>query len=706
MLTGPEERLLTALASVEVDRNLRRDFPPALSLPALAMELGVVRSALHVPAAALESKGLIQSIKSNVIGATRRRTVLLLTKKGLELADEMDVLHDSGQRAPAAFGRLSDIEALQSMLSESGIVTLTGLPGIGKTTLARAVTYDLEKEGRRFGWCTATAATDLDTIMKSWTKFSFNESPKLSASRLEQDSIYVLDEAQEIHRRHAESIKFMIQNAPQATILVITRTPSIFSTIPSATRYPLEGVDIEAASKISPHLEKKHATQIAIALGGHPLAIEMWREGDDLPTPETPIAEFVTSTVLSRLSTSAVQGLDKLTLEPFPLQRNYSLSDQTVDELDEAATLKWGESGFEAHHLIRNVRSAAMDDNTRDSIHTNLAAHWSAIQGHEARAFEMHHRIASGQSLDLELANVVSEESESAIAATLLSDALEGEDREDLRILAATLAISRGETNTARKIASDIEDGPDRWKIDLECARMSGDDDECSRIEELLLVRLDDAERANILVRGAIAMHDDRLPGPLDSELAIRLTKRLDQTEEISSEMSSSLTASTLILRYIIASGSSDVIQAASLRSSIVEILGEGHPRLEEIDLKITLRPWNDISESRLFESVQGTVGRYARLKKIHWGLDSSSSDIPQWLINAHNAEFRIEEDMSRPEHRRIDAFAWYWRGVIHSDDRIRLWAEAARRLRAAGCVKAASEVLDEIHAQIRSRHR
>ena len=348
---------MTALASVEVDRNLRRDFPPALSLPALAMELGVVRSALHVPAAALESKGLIQSIKSNVIGATRRRTVLLLTKKGLELANDMGVLNDSGQSAPAAFGRLIDIEALQSMLSESGIVTLTGLPGIGKTTLARAVTYVLQKEGRNSGWCTANAATDLDLIMKSWTKFSFNESPKLSASRLEEDFIYVLDEAQEIHQRHAESIKSMIHNASKATILVITRTPSIFSTIPSATRYPLEGVDIEAASKISPHLEKKRATQIAIALGGHPLAIEMWREGDDLPTPETPIAEFVTSTVLSRLSTSSVQGLDKLSLEPFPIRRNHSLSDQTVDDLDEAAILKWGDSGFEAHHLIRNVHS-------------------------------------------------------------------------------------------------------------------------------------------------------------------------------------------------------------------------------------------------------------------------------------------------------------------------------------------------------------
>ena len=127
-----------------------------------------------------------------------------------------------------------------------------------------------EERRKRLGWCTANAATDLDLINEIYgSKFCFNESPKLSASRLEEDFIYVLDEAQEIHRRHAESIKSMVQNASQATILVITRTPSIFSTIPSATRYPLEGVDIEAASKY-PHLEKKRATQIAIALGGAP----------------------------------------------------------------------------------------------------------------------------------------------------------------------------------------------------------------------------------------------------------------------------------------------------------------------------------------------------------------------------------------------------------------------------------------------------
>ena len=94
VLTGPEERLLTALAGIEVDRNLRRDFPEELSMPGIAERLGVVRSALHNPISSLESKGLLDSIKSNVIGAPRTKTVLLITKKGLEVVSNLGLIEE------------------------------------------------------------------------------------------------------------------------------------------------------------------------------------------------------------------------------------------------------------------------------------------------------------------------------------------------------------------------------------------------------------------------------------------------------------------------------------------------------------------------------------------------------------------------------------------------------------------------------------
>ena len=79
VLTGPEERLLTALAGIEVDRNLRRDFPEALHAQrrkAWSREISPPQ-----PISSLESKGLLDSIKSNVIGFEKQLS-LLITKKG------------------------------------------------------------------------------------------------------------------------------------------------------------------------------------------------------------------------------------------------------------------------------------------------------------------------------------------------------------------------------------------------------------------------------------------------------------------------------------------------------------------------------------------------------------------------------------------------------------------------------------------------
>ena len=89
MLTGPEERLVATLGKIEIDRKQRRDFPPELSLPSVAQSLGVVRSALHQPISSLESKGIVRPIKSNVIGERRKRTVLILTKKGLAISKQL-----------------------------------------------------------------------------------------------------------------------------------------------------------------------------------------------------------------------------------------------------------------------------------------------------------------------------------------------------------------------------------------------------------------------------------------------------------------------------------------------------------------------------------------------------------------------------------------------------------------------------------------
>ena len=81
----------------------------------------------------------------------------------------------------------------------------------------------------------------------------------------------------------------------------------------------LEGLEIEVAARIADHLTEEQATQVAIALDGHPLAIQMWRDGDDVPIPGTPVADFISSTVLDRLDTNTAQELeDLLGALPYP----------------------------------------------------------------------------------------------------------------------------------------------------------------------------------------------------------------------------------------------------------------------------------------------------------------------------------------------------------------------------------------------------
>ena len=194
VLTGPEERLLTALAGIEVDRNLRRDFPEELSMPSVARRLGVVRSALHNPISSLESKGLLDSIKSNVIGAPRKKTVLLITKKGLEVASNFGLIEKQTTKLNQILGRDKEIEAICRALESPGIVVLTGLPGIGKSSVAKAVCSKLEQEKKKVGWHTGSRMTSTSSLIESWTDIPVSENFDELGDGFDPNMVYILDD--------------------------------------------------------------------------------------------------------------------------------------------------------------------------------------------------------------------------------------------------------------------------------------------------------------------------------------------------------------------------------------------------------------------------------------------------------------------------------------------------------------------------------
>ncbi len=704
VLTGPEERLLTALAGIEVDRNLRRDFPEELSMPSVARRLGVVRSALHNPISSLESKGLLDSIKSNVIGAPRKKTVLLITKKGLEVASNFGLIEKQTTKLNQILGRDEEIEAICRALESPGIVVLTGLPGIGKSSVAKAVCSKLEQEKKKVGWHTGSRMTSTSSLIESWTDIPVSENFDELGDGFDPNMVYILDEAQEIHRRHADNIRRVLENARHAKILVVTRSPSTFSSLSETLKITLEGLEIEVAARIADHLTEEQATQVAIALDGHPLAIQMWRDGDDVPIPGTPVADFISSTVLDRLDTNTAQELEDLTLEPFPISRGDSITDLSIDNLDDATILKWSGSRFESQHLIKHVKLASLDEDKVKSIHERLVDRWSEIEGFEARGHEMHHRILSGQSVSKGLAEDVFDNLGPVVASTLLSDALDNEERGDLRILSARAAIAIGEAKMALRISEGLTEQADRLKIEMESFRLLGKESRFLAAEEELLSKLGEPERSQVLIRGAVRLHDDRLPGPISRDLGDEIIQRLDRIEVQVDQLDASLLASDLILRYLVASNLGDAVKAAALRSEIVGLIGEGHRRLEEIDLRLKLKSLSDVNSEDLEKKLRKIEEKHEKLRIIHWIFAAAGELSPTWAIDTHKSIFLQDNPPIRREHARIEAFSWYWRGFYDRDQRLRYWSEAAARLRLIGCSNASMKLIERIYHEVRSQ--
>ena len=91
----------------------------------------------------------------------------------------------------------------------------------------------------------------------------------------------------------------------------------------------------------------------------------------------------------------------------------------------------------------------------------------------------------------------------------MLSDALDNEERGDLRILSARAAIAIGEAKMALRISEGLTEQADRLKIEMESFRLLGKESRFLAAEEELLSKLGELERSQVLIRGAVRLHDD-----------------------------------------------------------------------------------------------------------------------------------------------------------------------------------------------------
>ncbi len=710
MLNETQRRLLLRLADFGAEVETAWDVPRALSFPGLAEHLGVVRSAIHTPLKELETSGLITTRSAHVIGGgSRRRSVVHLTAAGRERAEALAAEERAPESAGRAIGpmpelvhlhgRDTEVAALVESLLAGSNVQLSGLPGIGKTSLARAVAGALLERGFRVRWATVGSDSDAAAIGSQWID---GESPRdgeaIAGAATGHKTVLMLDEVQELSERHLDGVRGMLSACADSGsgILVAVRAPSPFGTLAGFEEVRVEGLDTEAGMELlADGVDSEIGEQVVDALGGHPLALYLWSPEEDVPGEGQEVQEFVQSTVIRRLSEVGLGTLDELSLAPVPLAISELSEEEGTAELDEAAILRWMESLVEPHHLIRNVRRATLEEDAAQDIHARAAGLWASRDGTRARRIEAHHRINSGEELDSEwLAESVAAISreDSAAAAVLVEDAVEASGDDAVRIAAIDLAFERGESEIASKHLESVEDSPQKSMREARLARLRGDTSKAEQLESAALENLSPAEAVRAQISELARGHDDRLPGQ-----ATKVTQQAIDAVDISRLPDSDRASANLaidLFRHAVAIESGSVETAANVRSSLVAQMGEEHPRLALIDLRarIASNAEGALEAARVF--IEAAEDSIERTRAIHAALEATSPQHPEWLSQAHAtiATAPLRDDIA--SHRRLAAQRWYWRGILEPAMRLSHWRESISRFKSAECPNAAAELL------------
>ena len=723
MLNDTERAILSRLSEYSEEIEDSWDVPRAISLPGLADSLGLVRSSLHKPLTKLEKDGLVFTRIAHVIGGgSRKRKVIHLTSSGRDAVSRFESEHQfkSGKKfgkmpeLTRLFGRNNDINDLTKQILDGDNIFLSGLPGIGKTSLARNIVPKILEVGWTVRWATCYSNTDISSIASQWTgKKSLRDSSALTSYCGKNKNLLIIDEIQEIHPRHIDSIDKLLNQLSEskASILVIFRSPNPFNSIDGFCDFRLSGLNKKDGRNLLPdEIEYEEALNIVEALGGHPLALHLWRPESELPAEVEAVQNFVESNVISKLKKDALSTLDELSLSPIPLPVDEISNSSGINELDDSAILRWYQEKSEPHHLIRNVRRSLWSDSEKKKMHKNAASFWSKIDNEKSLWLETFHKINSNDFDSSQISDKISiiSEDDSATAALLIEEAIKFEDNDNFRIKAVDIAFERAEYEIAEEHLPMIEDSPQKKLRLARLCRINGDIDSALSLEEEALSQLSAADKIRFTISMIVRKFDDRISRKIDNSLAREILNEIHQIDFQNLSDTDRFTAELTLnlLKHSIALETSDLTLASQSRTELEIILSDNEEYLKMLDLRAKLAISNtpellELTLESVNSFIQDTSDQLKKIGIIHSALEVTKPNFPDWLIQHHDDLFQepMREDLAA--YRRISAQCWYWRGIIHPNYRLSYWQEAIHRFRSAECNKAANELLEKLTRSI-----
>ena len=680
MVTSQEARILARLATFPPSLETSWDVPREICLPGLAEYLGVVRSALHEPLKQLLDKDFIVERKTHVIGGgSRRRKVYHITDTGRSecVGFESHPKKTDGEllgtypQGCVIHGRNKLIEEIL----EKKKVIITGLPGIGKTSILRNLADSYVSQGKTVRFASANAFKDLRELFSDW-EFKFtNEKSVINSCK---NDVLIIDELQEISSRHLSGVKSFCEKAN--FIVMASRSPLPFSEGFEVIEVP--PLEISDAVAILPeHLENKEL--IAERLGGHPLALQMHDETSELPEAGTDLQNWIKDVVISDLG-EEIKALDELALLPVPVPTNLLQHEQHLLELDDYALLRWAEKDVELHHLVRNVRSLMLSE----SDHRNAANHWNNLDGDLARLVEMYHILHSGGDIESHLMR--NAESlmirSSAGLASLIGDAIYRTPTPTLHRISARIAIERGEIEIARQHL-------------LEC--------ESSELQFLLSILEGDTnpvvpENADfhLLIAEAARRIDDRLPTEPPSHDIHELLEKIDLSKADESLKKVILVAIAHV-RHAWYLSNQMYGEAKQVRDNLEALSHSGDPQIVALKLraKIDQTAKNSSSFDELIEESFVDNGLRSKMNQLSI-LEKLEGERAISVLNRIEIP-TIDAQTNLAAARRISAKIWYYRAIFGTHNRLSSMAEAISLWKSALCPNAALKATEKMHKML-----
>ncbi|MBF14492.1 MAG: hypothetical protein CMA97_03135 [Euryarchaeota archaeon] len=725
MLTPAMLRILRWLDEHSAALESAWDVPRSISLEGIADGIGVVRSALFQPMSTLEEDGLIQTRQAHVIGSGRRkRKVVHITQDGRkQIQQNTEEVPDRRSRTSLKLkgqvpeytilhGRQSEIESIQEALERNAPVHLRGMPGIGKSTLARSVVQELAGQGIQVHWVQLDAYCDVHEAMQRMEV----ETPQILdvegyASLFEQENmLLVFDDVHAISSRHQSSFSNLFQGLQNHNIpfMLLGRDRDTFSIEGEYVDLgPLEQAD--AIELLNPELGDERAS-IVDTLGGHPLAILLYDASTPLPETNQGVRTYVEQVVLGDASSEVHEAMSPFLVLPFPVPAEKMPDPNHVPLLDEHTLLRWGvrDSTMEMQHLIRNVCKSSLEDSEIDALHLSAIVHWEKEDDAIASILELHHRIQRGETEVSSHLSVRANELMDAYSgafATLLDDALANESENlELIELASQHALNRAEVEVARDYIQNFDD-PQLANIRLQIMQFEGKKDIMEELESML----DGVEKPEQKLRiqlSVLSRSIDDMSSNSNEEDFNRINRLIDQVNLPDNENERQVILTTIVvMRHSLAIERGDIDAANFLLDQLKGIALASDPLIQYLTTKTELKSVDARSANAALtlrnaeltaSQLQQPLYKASLLLLICEQL--VETQLPRAQLLHEQIDIQFIETMDVPSARRVVAKWWEVKSMFDEKNRIFALREAILRYRSVGCPNRARSLSKRMH--------